>query len=671
MAWCKELVLVVNRALFKLVDNSTKQIMAERRQRELVLRHYFDNDNWLPIGKIETDTTLKHSSSQVLVVNDLHDPRLFINMFNKNPTGYYALSLASARTARQEEIDGLFVYTNLNRYGTLVVCTDLVLRDGDYLCYKPLDLYSKYGYSAPPNELGRDKGLKFIHVTNLTELAAYTHMLIQNPHWPKSKDNHYQAILKLDWYTSKARVHTLRLPALWSNTQIQVANDRTFNRYYLDDLGKIHQAYEFNKVYSASNCDSHLAKYKAYALLSSSAQVRFTSANEFVYSQILSTKSKNLTLKLTKNTADISKSTFIDIINFDIRHLLLDTNKKDVNQLVCTNGHTFEVKPSFMQSLGQIVRFYLTLMPAFVAFHLQLFSFLNMTTNHSTDAKQYKKHFLILNACQTDFRRLLNFGLVLTLLGVLCTRIAKFQTDFDMLMDNGIWTDCLVPILYAISYGILSFATFIFSIIFFLLGIFLNRLANFVYNLRHFLFSVYFAIILCSGLFASAFVQCLVFYGELINLACDYMPQCSNKHNTAVTQSKYRYAGGFVRLFLLYLLIVINMPALLVWIKSVEIHGFKPSVQIIHDPCLTIAVLSSVIYLMGYLKRNLVVVKSLFRFEHAFLTKLILANAFISVMYSCFSLHRLPYFILTHLFLMLFADEMCTNDDTGSKRKLE
>lgn len=44
MAWCLELMLVLNRALFDLVDPETKQITENRQERQRVLKHYLQHD---------------------------------------------------------------------------------------------------------------------------------------------------------------------------------------------------------------------------------------------------------------------------------------------------------------------------------------------------------------------------------------------------------------------------------------------------------------------------------------------------------------------------------------------------------------------------------------------------------------------------------------------------
>ncbi len=646
--------MVINRALFKLIDPSKKQITRGKAEREKVLRHYFESDR---VTADVEDAVIKRPASQVRLIDNPNDSRLAINSFNKNPDEFYALNLASVKN---KELDGLFVYTNLKRVGTLVACGDLVLRDDQYLCYKPVDLFPKYGYSVPPNELGREKGLKFLHIADLNEiLEHHSHILVTFPNWPKSKDNYHQAVLKLDWYSNKSRIHHLQTPSV-SSTRLSIPEDTVFSRFYLNDFSSILQAFELNKLYSESNCDNYLAMLKAYALLSSTVQVKFSSnQNEFIYSQILGTKSRNLTLRLGKNSVGKAEN-FVDFVNFDVRSLLLDTNKKEVSKLVCNNGHEFELKVAYLAILGQTVRFYLVLLPAFLAFHLQTFGFLTIANKAKSD-DSLKNAFFVLNECQRNFPVHLIFCLGLTLLALL-NKYIRLQTDFEVLTDQGVWTNGLVPLLFGISYGILSFLTFVFSIIFFLISFVASKIAKYFFRIQIFVFFTSFLIIVCGFSFASALGQCLIFYGEFISLACinPYFNNNPVKRSTVFT-------ANLIRLFLLYLLIIVNMPSLLVWIKSTEFHGFKPAILVVGDPYLIVAMLSSLLHLIIYLKKNILPSQNAYKIKHEYLSAIILINAFVSVLYSCLNLHRLPYFILTHLFLMIFVDESVQD----SKEKLE
>ena len=45
MAWCRELVIAVNRALFDLVDIQTEQITESKDERERVLKFYLEHDH--------------------------------------------------------------------------------------------------------------------------------------------------------------------------------------------------------------------------------------------------------------------------------------------------------------------------------------------------------------------------------------------------------------------------------------------------------------------------------------------------------------------------------------------------------------------------------------------------------------------------------------------------
>lgn len=65
MAWCRELIMAINRALFEMVDSTTGQITQDKSKREKILKYHFERDVDF---SLENTKTFKYD--QIDLVND-------------------------------------------------------------------------------------------------------------------------------------------------------------------------------------------------------------------------------------------------------------------------------------------------------------------------------------------------------------------------------------------------------------------------------------------------------------------------------------------------------------------------------------------------------------------------------------------------------------------------
>ena len=111
---------------------------------------------------------------------------------------------------------------------------------------------------------------------------------------------------------------------------------------------------------------------------------------------------------------------------------------------------------------------------------------------------------------------------------------------------------------------------------------------------------------------------------------------------------------------------MLNLPSIIVWVKSVDVNANISEIQPLHvlkgDNGITVAVINTILFVVHYLKRNSEYLnKNVFNVSRSVLSKLIMLNCVLTVLYSSVSLFRLQYFILMHLFLMCLFSKSTSN----------
>jgi hypothetical protein len=231
----------------------------------------------------------------------------------------------------------------------------------------------------------------------------------------------------------------------------------------------------------------------------------------------------------------------------------------------------------------------------------------------------------------------------------------KIGTDFEYLESiDEIFGLLIIPILYISSYVLVSLSIGLyFSLIFSIFRKVFSRIFQFIYRQMNkykqlSLFNC--IIIIASGLYLPILSHIYVFYIELISLIS------SNKNTNK----------SFTRVLMLYILVIIKIPALLVWIKEINSLNLDLNeiIKTVYDNNFLdfdLVLINFIIYLLNWFNffassRNNSVLKIL-----------ILLNSCLTMLFSSLNLYRLPYFIFLHLFLM----NLYRADDNDDKEKKE
>lgn len=659
MAWCRELVMSIDRALFNLIHPDTDQFTFDRTQRERVFKYHFSRN-----FAQSNASTIRFDPETVKITRLEGRSSFQLNEFTDERRLVW-IKLDEMLS----EADSLFLYTNLDQVNSFVACKQF----DDYECTESVDLMYKYGRSIPPYlENAKEQTLRTLNVNDLRKTLVeqgYSTMLINIPQWPaKLSVKNYQLIIRLDWYRKEDRFKRIE------TGQIIVINDQSpvFTRYYLPSLTSTWQAYNLNGVDSGS-CGQYLGSLFADAKqslkpLSSScvmaqfyepvSQIQVDNLNEqIVHSQAIQGKSKNLTLRLTLNHPD-ELLPYVDLLKFDVKHLVHVKSRR--SEAECHVNHRFRLEFNPTAALGQIVRFYIILIPAFIVVILQLYDFWLLNLSEEQSSGLNSVYFL--NMFNYSFGNHVKFSVLLT---GLCYLVSFAGTDYQQLTSERIYFGLLPFVLYWFAYGVLNVVCLVQTSLNLILSYAINKivlkcvpiLASGAFS--KFLFVAHVIITCVMGFFSSTLGLCSLFYAIVINLA-RHNPLHSSNNKQKLDYSSF--VAMQTRELLVYCLLILNLPGLIVWIKSTLIndagvhHQIRPMQYIMGDTGLPVAYASIVIYVAYYVNANLgnLLNEKYFSVNRKLLSFFIVVNALFSVFFSTINLYRLQYFICLHLILMFF-----------------
>jgi hypothetical protein len=741
MAWCRELILAISRALFDLVEPNTEQIAESRQHRERILRGYFERDKLMGQSLSLSSPPLSSTDGIQYEVNSVEfiaDVRMMHYEFAgfTNQTKIVAFDLS--KLMEKAKYDSLFIYTNANsniNKAIVALCknfTRLNALENRYECSSSMDLFAAYGRLMPPLLSGtnwRNHTLKIYNILDLDKRLdenKYSHLVLYLPVHPKKLDAH-QLIVKFDWYLRSQRASLIELP-IYSNLQlpIELSFDRSvendallgdslihwgrnqtivYKRIYLPSFDRVWQAYSLQvcSAFELNSCDLYAlnaAKSKQpiekKPLASSSLFVLFyepaymqqsKQMNEHIYStHVTQTKFVNLTLRLTKNQPNLFKETavYVDLIKIDMKHLLHHSSlahveKLSENFIKCTQfKHKLIATPSYSASLGQLIRFYATYMPAFLVVLLQFYDYTNLKDAEKTNSDELESRFsanLFLHKSQTNHLRNFIFGFFLTTLVYLSqsnaittliesvdpNRSCFMKTDYDQLNSEDILFPLLPMVLFWCAYALLSLASFFLSILVFFVSFFIQKVLFKLFNFIEtnlfsvFLLTAYFLLDIIALYYVSTLAFCFTFYAELIRVAA-VNPNFSasvNEQNAPASNKSSFYSLRQSRLLFYFILMVLNLIELLVWTKSMQsTQLIQPLRDIIADCGVKFAIANLTIGFIFILKSKSSFLNNFMSLPINLLRKAILINAILAIFYATSHLYRLQYFILIHLFLL-------------------
>lgn len=400
--------------------------------------------------------------------------------------------------------------------------------------------------------------------------------------------------------------------------------------------------------------------------------------NELIlHSQAIQTKTKTLDIKLITNQNQTVP--YIDVITFDIKHLLHHNSISQRTIIPDQCQNQIEIEIAYSSILGQFVRFFLVLAPAFIVSIIQFYDFLALRLKDIPDDSY--KSYLFLNKVQTFFSYHMMHSLVINILvyvfhsdpiAQLVNTIDPHRSflivnDFELMKSEGIFHPCMGFLLYWCAYGLVSLSSYFLSILFNVLSGILNMLFR-VFSLfrneivQKLLGLCHLLITIVMGLFSSALAHCSLFYGELMRLASDNPVYSLKSQNRDFSMEQSR-------LMMTYFLLVLNIPSVIVWTKSLIGSDVKPLYAIMPDCGVQVAVLSVILHQLRYFKRIFKV--RMLDIADQCLAVCVLVNSFVTVLYASVSMYRLQYFILLHLFLMNFRKDGVNQSSSNEKPKQE
>jgi hypothetical protein len=661
MAWCKELILVLSRALFDMVDSQTGQLIEQRAERELILKNRFVKDYSMK----KLDKNLIFSDINTI---EIIDKKSEINFeFNGFIKSQKLIVFDLNQVINATDQDSVFIYSNLNSRNTFYLCKQFNSANNE--CFEPKDLFKQYGRTIPPEK----SGLNIININDLQSLISdnkYTHLVVRLFVQLEANKRH-QMFVKFDWYFRKERNRIIDMPNL-INREINFKTKPgvNFQRLYLPTLQNVLEGFTLKKI-KYSLCDHYLMETMMTSsistdvkpLTSSNLVMMFyepisteqTRANseQIYYSQLIQFKTKELALKLSTNQRLLQDTvSYVDLIQFDAKHIVHHSLiNKDIENKCSMTENDLQIEIHFASILGQFVRFFILFTPAFLAAIIQFYDY-KLIKQH-TELKETNGSFLMLNKLHLNFFSHLIFsiliGLIVFLLQtnvfndlIVSMRIYIPLNDFQQLEMEGISNNLLPFFLYWTAYGIVSIATAFLSLVIKLLSLLIRniilRIFSFLNNrfIQLLLIFLHLAFTIVGGIYSSALANVCIFYGEIIKLA--YF----NSNNSSIKQT---------RLLLVYLLLVLNLPSVIVWSKSFASNEIKPMFELKGDNGLLVACLNVTLYFINHFKLLNPLLNIINRF---ILARLIMFNCLLTIIYSCVNLYRLQYFILVHLFLMSF-----------------
>jgi hypothetical protein len=257
MAWCRELVLNVNRALFHLIDPETDQLVISKQRREEIFKLYFERGFLNNELNLNAKNNENFSEKNIQIINKKEEMNFEFNGFiEEKKTILFKLK----NLIDSSVYDSLFLYTNFNEYDSFLLCDK-----EEQISSKCTNLFQAYGRNLPPLFEGQQSRelytLKTININDLDKLVHkenYKYLFINIPVRVK-KSTSKQLILKLDWYLKNDRMMQLEVPSLLSfshsihlQNSNQLKNDyesASFHRFYLSNFKNVNDYFYYYFYY--------------------------------------------------------------------------------------------------------------------------------------------------------------------------------------------------------------------------------------------------------------------------------------------------------------------------------------------------------------------------------------------------------------------------------------
>ncbi|XP_060063451.1 GPI inositol-deacylase-like [Ylistrum balloti] len=618
--WCRQMVLATTRALFDIIDPKTSQVSTDKTLRMNVFRHHFlSHSGTLQYTKqFQREITLNSAIKWVEKTEKLWE----FARAKVHKTHYIAVPI------RRDGVDSLVAISDVLTKDWICACK---LKEGEKQCKKCTNL-SDRGQLVPPSNSGR----KVVHLA-LSELADMTHVILIVP------ESFDKVEVMVDLYNQGERHLAYRMPGFIdimmtypesitkSASTLTLYNDTLFYSLTLQGIDTLLKAY---RVYlRPKNC----IKQSSPELHTGSMMMFHVPwSNEDTYSFNRNDQVGSLALKLqsgmpmNENDGDLELRVYIDPS--------------------CTYQLDFVAAPSDM--LGQLVRFYGPLLPAYMVavLLLGLIQQLFIITRDGSCPS-------ILDAIAANAQPFKLIPVVMLCLGLLqhpsiqeASRVVRLpELDILFLNNQGINLRFLPILLFFISVGLVNFQCFVITkvlaVVSTVAGVLFTRLLGNMESLwRNVeIFLVGFAIVnsavICSSL------------GILIIYFVIFIKLLTLKYQSRGSVGELSRFHFYFSVYLLWLwILVISVPVLITWAKNT-----KYSVLLYGDPNLVPATLGVIAVGTIILLDNPLPQRINYRMWYF----LIYGGAVVMLLYGTVSLFRVPYIIVFTLSLIAICQAMC------------
>lgn len=542
LCWCRQLVLVTNRALFDMIDPQKRQVMEVKEQRMKNFVHHFVKNPG------HSMVTLDHSGELVNAMDKEFNPvvlhkrlwRFKARGSTINEQKQFAFPIDEWSTTH----DSLVVLTSIESNHWLYGCQET----SGQACSTVLDL-SHLTELLPWN----GSPMKYAKL----DLKYFPGMAYFAVNVPSSTE---ASIVWSEYQSTSSSVYEVELPGVLSkkSTVVDIASDSLFANISLRSVAKSWKVYVFD--IEAVDCD-----VKNSVLI---GRIHVPWFNEDVYS-FSSNGSAKLVLKLHHPKPKGTKE-HIQI------HLWLDPK--------CS--HRVSAQHDFYQTLGQIYRFYAVQLPCWM-FSVILLAFAWQLSSMASE-RQCDSFFSLVANVAKSLRVLLlviqsHFFVSQFVLAYLVMKGDVGQHSWLPNIDDLKTFSWLLPLILTVSTAII-----IVIALFVWIGMFV-RLGGFIlsffkvsphmqtgFRTKHWIYAV--VIIITSLLFCGTLSLVLIFllclwrtwkYAAVYKSCKNQPPQLKDKRLMTLLES----LGNFYLTLcvLVFLVIVINLPALTVWAKNITL----------------------------------------------------------------------------------------------------
>ncbi|XP_031572800.1 GPI inositol-deacylase-like [Actinia tenebrosa] len=322
LCWCKQLVLVINRALFDMIDSTTGQISLSKELRRRVFHHHFIQNpgtKKIYFGNSKKNSGIDWKEFNPVVVHR----RLWVfkgGHSGKKSNKLYTFPLEEWRITH----NAFLILTDLESDSWLFACKK---SSSSHPCSTPTDL-SHHAQLLPSG----NSPLKFVYL-RLSEFPEISHFAIM---FPPSKT---ADVLKTEFHSLASSSFKLDSPWMFSRSPVtaDIEEDLIFSNISLASVSKVWKVLDI--IVETKDCEIEPSII---------GRVNIPWFNEDVYSHV-SSGSLRLQIKLHHPRP----RGFVG--NIEV-HLWLDPK--------CS--HRVSIEPNLTEMIGQVYRFFGVQLPVWV-----------------------------------------------------------------------------------------------------------------------------------------------------------------------------------------------------------------------------------------------------------------------------------------------------------------